>query len=503
MQYFSEVRSREVVAGDAGETPPAVAEGGAVATNYVLFVDDDHTQEAFRRQVLYGFRDSLDGLPTQDRIAVVVQSRNRLELLGPFTRDREETRAALEELDRGGRFGGVAQIDDLSFIGATGAGGSSSLATGASLELVPGATGEPDALRECRDIRADRPFDPADRQIDAALDRLSAAGFDTVADRLSAAGMSLIEMTPRCLVDDAMASILERDLTLSVNAVTSAMRALEQPEGRSVLLLLAGRWPTGEIRVGRSGAELGTELDLLDGLIDTANLLGYTVYPMDQQGGLPSVRWWGNLRYIARETGGVAFMAGSNLDALERVSRDTSSYYWLGFVPEYRRDDRVHDIEVDVLRPGLRVRARRGYVDLSRSAQADIEVQRTLLFPPQKEPAAAVLKAWVGAPRKLGRRMMAVPIDLEVPLGMFAALPYGAEYVQRLEVRFATIDDAGWRAEQAAIPLDVRSDSAPDPGAVFDYYTEVTLRREPHVVVVTVHDPVSRQTVSARVEVAP
>jgi len=193
----------------------------------------------------------------------------------------------------------------------------------------------------------------------------------------------------------------------------------------------------------------------------------------------------------------------ANVDVLARVSRDTSDYYWLGFVPEYRRDDRVHDIEVEVLRPGLEVRARRGYLDLSRSAEADMEAQPTLLFPGQKAPAAAVLEARVGDPRKLSRRRMAVPIDIEVPLGIFPALPYGNEYLQRLEIRFATIDGAGWRAEQPAIPLEVRSHSAPQPDSVFDYYAEVTLRHLPRTVVITVHDPVSRQTASVRVEVAP
>ena len=132
-----------------------------------------------------------------------------------------------------------------------------------------------------------------------------------------------------------------------------------------------------------------------------------------------------------------------------------------------------------------------------------MEAQGVLLFPRQKQLAAAVLKARVGTPRRLSWRMMVVPVDMEVPLGMFSALPFGNEHVQRLEVRFATIDSAGRRAEQPAIPLEVRSHSAPRPDTVFDYHAEVTMRRLPYTLVVTVHDPVSRQTASARVEVVP
>ena len=502
VEYFTEVAEGRA-SDDNGETPPAVGEGGAVATNYILFVDDDHSLAAFRRPVLDGFRNGLAELPSQDQIAVVVQSRNRLELLSPFTMDREATRAALAEIDRDERFGGVLKSPRFhrDYVGGSPGGGPSNRPTGLSVRRVAGATGGPAPPGAAWDVRRDGPGSGGEGGFERADAGAGAEG--TAADRLSAAGIRLAEMNPRSLADEAMGSILERDLTLSVNAVISAMRALEQPEGRKVLLLLAGRWPAGVFRPGGRGSELRTDLDLLDGLIDTANLLGYTVYPLDQQASAPSMTWWQNLRYVARDTGGMAFMAGSNLDALARVSEDTSNYYWLGFAPEYRRDDRVHEIEVEVLRPGLEVRARRGYVDLSRNAEADMEAQRALLFPRQGAPAAAVLTARVGTPRKLSRRRMAVPIDIEVPLGVFPALPYGNEYLQRLEVRFATIDDAGWRAEQPAIPLEIRSDSAPQPEAVFDYYAEVTMRHLPHTVVVTVHDPVSRQTASARLEVLP
>lgn len=507
VEYFTEVAQGRA-SDDNGETPPAVGEGGAVATNFVLFVDDDHSLAAFRRPVLRGFSDSLAELPVQDQVAVVVQSRNRLELLSPFTRDREATRTALAELDRGERFGGVLKSPRFHQLLP---GGESMRVEGISVRKVAGSAGGRRRGRRVAgglapsrgnwDVRRDGPGSGGEGGFERADAGAGADG--TAADRLSAAGIRLAEMNPQSLADEAMGSILERDLTLSVNAVVSAMRALEQPEGRRVLLLLAGRWPAGAFRPGGRGSELRTDLDLLDGLIDTANLLGYTVYPLDQQASAPSMTWWQNLRYMARDTGGMAFMAGSSLDALARVSEDTSDYYWLGFVPEYRRDDRVHDIDVEVLRPGLEIRARRGFVDLSRNAEADMEAQRALLFPRQGAPAAAVLTARVGTPRKLSRRRMAVPIDIEVPLGVFPALPYGNEYVQRLEVRFATIDDAGWRAEQPAIPLEVRSPSAPRPDSVFDYYAEITMRHLPHTIVVMVHDPVSRQTASARLEVEP
>ena len=500
VDYFTEVSDGRAGAG-SGEAPPAAGEGGPVATNYVLFVDDDHTMPSFRRPVLYGFRDSLSELRPRDQVAVVVQSGNRLELLSPFTKDREATRAALAELDRGDRFGGVLRSTRFhrDFL----EGGSEGQVAGLAARSVPGGSGPSSGLMRRSDVRAEGPVSTwgGGGFGSGVADAAQVDG--TPADRVRTVGGLLDRMSPDSMEAEARGSILVRDLTLAVNAVVSTMRALERPEGRKVLLLLPGRWPSGEFRPGGRGTALRSDLDLLNRLIDTANLLGYTLYPLDQQAGAPDVVWWQNLRYMARDTGGQAFMAGRNVDALARVSVDTSSYYWLGFVPDYRRDDRTQEVDVQVLQPGVQVRARRGYVDLSRNAEADMEAQRALLFPSDAEARFAVLEAWVGPPRRLSRRKMAVPIDIEIPLGMFAALPYGDEFIQRLEVRFATIDGAGWRAEQPAIPLEVRSDALPGPDAVFEYHAEVTLRDLAHTVIVTVHDPVSRQTATARVEVAP
>lgn len=501
VEYFTEVSQGRSRPWSGADAPPAVGDGETVATNYVLFVDDERTISAQRRLVLRGFAEGLGVLGPEDRVAVVVQQGGRLELLSPFTKDREATASAVDELVDGKRFRGLLASRRVARMFPTGD-------MGGAASYFHGAGSQSHAAAAAADLATQG------GGLTSVRDHVSAGtslvdSYAYVAEGLGAAGGVVASglvfdgMEPDSFEQEARASILEQDLSRSVDAVVSAMRALDPPEGRKVLLLLPGYWPTGEFRPYGRGAGLRTDLELLDGLIDTANLLGYTIYPMDQQTGSPNTRLWQNLRYVARDTGGLAFMAGSNISALELVAGDTSNYYWLGFVPDYRRNDRVHDIEVEVLRPGLKVRARRGYVDLSRSAEADMEAQRALLFPGQKAPAAAVLKARVGNPRKLSRRMMAVPIDIEVPLGRFPALPYGNEYLQRLEVRFATIDGAGWRAEQPAIPLEVRSQSAPQPDTLFDYYAEVTMRHLPHTVVITVHDPVSRQTASARVEVVP
>jgi len=68
----------------------------------------------------------------------------------------------------------------------------------------------------------------------------------------------------------------------------------------------------------------------------------------------------------AEETGGRAFVAWSDIqDALVAIEDDNSTYYLLTYRPPLpRSDSEYHEIEVRVDRPGLTVRARRGYVDI-------------------------------------------------------------------------------------------------------------------------------------------
>ncbi len=71
-----------------------------------------------------------------------------------------------------------------------------------------------------------------------------------------------------------------------------------------------------------------------------------------------------NLRALAEGTNGYAAVNSNDFaGAFDRIVRDNSSYYMMAYYPpSVRRDGRFHRIEVRVSRPGLTVRARRGYV---------------------------------------------------------------------------------------------------------------------------------------------
>ena len=71
-----------------------------------------------------------------------------------------------------------------------------------------------------------------------------------------------------------------------------------------------------------------------------------------------------SLRVVAEQTGGFAVLNQNDFrGGFGRILADNSSYYVLGYYPtNEKRDGRFRNVEVKVLKPGLRVRSRRGYV---------------------------------------------------------------------------------------------------------------------------------------------
>lgn len=71
------------------------------------------------------------------------------------------------------------------------------------------------------------------------------------------------------------------------------------------------------------------------------------------------------LRSVAEQTGGLALVnTNSFADGFERIVEDNSTYYLLGYNTPPKYDGRFHEITVRVKRPGLEVRARKGYYAL-------------------------------------------------------------------------------------------------------------------------------------------
>jgi VWFA-related protein len=115
-----------------------------------------------------------------------------------------------------------------------------------------------------------------------------------------------------------------------------------------------------------------------------------------------------SMRTLAENTDGVAVLDSNDLDrGLRRIAADLTAYYLLGYYSTNTKlDGKFHEIKVRVRRPGVEVRARRGY----RSATApEVAAARTAAAPPVFEPIAVV----TGAISALSRLDSGAPIRID------------------------------------------------------------------------------------------
>ena len=480
IDYFTEVLggqavSRPAAEGTAGEalaSVPQLAPGEPVGTSYLLFIDDFFSIARDRDAVLQGLMEDLPVLGPQDRMAVVAFDGRRLTMLSTWSQSEKALTDALQDAERRPAYGLQRIAERRAALGD----------------------------REARDFVGRR-----------AVDRFDNTG------RLD-------------IDEEAYTDQLAEQVERMLSAAIATVRSFANPQGRKVMLLLSGGWPFAPASYTVADTQrLIYDQDLMGGanlfrsLADTANRLGYTLYPVDVPGlvsqSLDDVADPGpvaglrrdfvreqelhaSLNYLAGETGGQSMLDSLRLDILPRVYADTRSYYWLGFTPDWEGDDEVHDIKVEVKGEKLKVRTREGFQDLSRSSEVTMMVESALLF--GNSPSALPLGLDFGKPRKAGRGKSKVELTVYVPTDHVTILPDqsrgGVEYVARLELRIAAIDADGRRSEIPVIPLEVSGSQAPQAGHFLRYSTEVILRRTRQEVIVSIYDPVSGNLLSASQE---
>jgi VWFA-related protein len=489
IDYFSEIVGGEVVTREGASVKgvPSLLPGQPVGTSYLVFIDDFFTIARDRDRVLERLEQQAAALQPEDRMAVVAFDGQELTMLSSWTNSERVLQDALRKA-RARPTTGLMRMAELNQ-------NDEDRRQRRDMETTTLAF-----LDQEREHRIEMRLDPEE------------LGYATR------------------LVDQ-----LER----SVDAAIATLRGFADPPGRKAMLLLSGGWPYNPaeytvndydadfVDVVSAGADpqIPVGRELYGTLANAANLLGYTLYPVDVPGmvrdsrdasvGAPTNEQAGSvgglfprelqshasLEYLAKETGGEALINSRRDDAFERVTADTRSYYWLGFTPTRTQDDKPHEIVVESLRPGLEVRSREGFLDFSKPKELTMMVESALLF--GSPPSTTPLELKFGNPKKAGGGKMSLPLEVGIPMEQVTMIQAGNQYAADLELRITVMDRNGGRSDTPVSKIEIRGDRPPQAGQFFRYVTDLGMRRKEHRVVVAVWDPVSGTVMSSSAEVSP
>lgn len=468
VEYFTEVKEGRSLS-PAGSDPaasaslPGVAPEGAVPTWYLVFIDDYFAIAPHRNAVLQSLKADLGRLGPEDRMAIVAFDGGRLSMISNWSGSRNALERAFDEA------------------------------------MTRTARGF-DRTKELESFLRDENFASTTTGDDQLLD-------------LAVLNAGLNER------EYAYADTLVRQVKGMVGATVSAMRGFAAPEGRKVLLLLSGGWPfSPQSYVKPDGMPTRSLTDgdsLFAPLTSTANLLGYTIYPVDVPGlqtaaasgraespgasgafNLREQEIEGAVEFIAQQTGGKALLDNHRGEVLASASADTRSYYWIGFSPSWQKNDKAHAVKVEVRRPGLEARSRTGFLDLSRKAEVSMKVESALLF--GNLPGAFPMPMRLGALERAKKgKGMEVPVTLGLPVDLMTVVPVNGKYAAQLELRFAASDSEGNGSEIPVLPITLTSDKPPTPGKLVKYETRLKLRGKADRLVVAVYDPLSGKIATA------
>lgn len=322
----------------------------------------------------------------------------------------------------------------------------------------------------------------------------------------------------------------------TTGALVQAFHAFGNLDGNKVLVWITGGVPmlpeyqqAGDARAVTGGvSQIDTEMrqmqqelrGFVDRLATEANAAGFKVYPVKAGGLAPQVpqvdpahRTSGNTfsreafsspvevddtdsaqLSLALGTGGLYLVANDLEEAVARLDEATRSYYSLGYAPARPADGAYHEVRVELRRPGLVARARRGYVDRPEADRFALYLAAPPSFP--KEAGSLPVRLRLD---DQGRRGIVAAAELPVPEITF--LPAGEDLVGRLEVFLVVHDAEGGLLDLERTVQELRFPSAQRAEAMartFRYAFRIRLEAKGEVAIsLTVRDRATEATGTA------
>lgn len=200
---------------------------------------------------------------------------------------------------------------------------------------------------------------------------------------------------------------------------------------------------------------------------------------------------------LARDTGGLALLNSNDLrQGLSRVYQDTSVYYSIGVTLSKLPATAYQDVRVDVNRPGVTVRARRGYAPRTEADRARDRVQATLKTNLTYSGIPMTLQT--APPTKQGRRYT-VPISVTMPASALTFRPEGDVRRAAADVYIGVMDDSGRMSDVAREEATFSLPEGKDAPLV--YNATLQTRKGNQRIVVNMRDKASGRMGTAKADV--
>lgn len=459
------IESSAVIDGPQIEATPAAplpAAAGEIPDErrlwVVIYIDNVHLRPFHRNKVLGHVRTFLRGLPA-DTHAMLVSFDRSLHVRETFTPDLSLISEKTYELE------------DLSAF------------------VVQKQTDRDNVLKEIR--RNTKDFQAAELEADfyakSAYNDVeqSVRGLDETVELLA----GLPGRKSLVYVSDGLEMRVGEDMFQQVQQQFSNER------GRSGLNLMANRYNARR---------------LFSQLIDRSNGSGVTLYTIDAAGlktsGGTADRGGGtstfevdityqlnrqeSLIYLSDETGGLSAIGTNNFGgAFKNIADDFSHYYSLAYRPLHGGDGRRHEIDIKVLRKGLKLRYRDGYRDKNNETRVGEATLASLLYGTGGNPMG--VEARTLDPVRTDTGDVLLPVEVRIPIGKLTLVPRGELYVARARVALALLDAEGGRSpvDQKVVPIEIpAADIDVARGKYFVYEAQLRIGKGQQRMVVAVRD---------------
>lgn len=495
-----------------------------VGTNYLIFIDDWFTKRQYRAPLLKRLRKEVSEMSDNDKVAIVRYYGEQLENILPYTNDKNAINKALTKLNKLPTYELKRHTQFLARLNNERSSGSAlSRTTSDSFGENPVGA---------RFLDRGRAFQDSGSLFQAIIASASHGGSHS----LGLAFQEYFEQVQK-----------------TANAIELAMRGFNQKEGRNSLILVSEGWtsnfkdlltriPENAINSEYEGdpTELKTSTTdanwvasenrtffnsqnaqnpekSLKHISQTANLLGYTVYPMlisqidhgtfmgnetnpTTTSGLLGFEYasrFDSVEFLAEETGGQVLSKAHRLKLpMTQVMADQKHYYRMSFNLPQADPGTRHDIQV-LVSGDYELRHRKAFRQRAGNERQQLITQAAMLTGMD----AGGLDVKFGQAQKHLRGKHKVPFDLTIPTNWITVLKDGENFNVQLELTVAAMDKRGNQSPMLATPINFSGKGNPTGDAYYD--GEMVIRKKAQRLVFAIHDKVSNESITKTVDYKP